>query len=86
MEGIIQKWGNSNAIRLPKPLLQSVNIKENDSVFLITSGEDIIIRKLKRGFVHKPIDQRLAEAGFAQNYQIDAIEMDSSSIGDEVFW
>jgi len=86
MQGIVQKWGNSNAIRLPKPLLQSVNIKENDAVLLITSGEDIIIRKLNEGYVHKTLKQRLLEAGVLSGYQIDAPELDSTSIGDEVFW
>jgi antitoxin MazE len=86
VEGIVQKWGNSNAIRLPKPLLQSVNINENDSVLLTTSGENIIISKLEKGIKHITLEQRLADAGVALDYKIDSPELDSSSVGDEVFW
>ena len=86
MEGVIQKWGNSNAIRLPKSILQSVNIKENDSVMLTASGEEIIIRKLDKGFSHSTLEQRLTNAGFPLNYKIVATDLDDSSIRDEVFW
>ena len=86
MEGVIQKWGNSNAIRLPKPLLMSMNLKENDRVSLTTSGEELIIRKVERSFQHKTLKSRLAEAGVMADFRIDAAEIDTTSVGGEVFW
>ena len=85
MEGVIQKWGNSNVIRLPKSLLQSVNIRENDPVTLTAVGEDIIIKKLNRGFIHRTLEQRLDEAGVPFDYKIETTELGSSSFDDVAF-
>ena len=34
MQATIQKWGNSHAVRLPKNLLDSLGLHENDIVNL----------------------------------------------------
>ena len=86
MEAVIQKWGNSNAIRLPKQLLKSVDLKESDLVSLTASGNDIIIRKSEKHLAHKTLKQRLTESGISPDYKIESTEIDSSSVGDEVFW
>jgi len=44
----IQKWGNSQAVRLPKALLQALMLQENDQVELIASNDSIIIKKASR--------------------------------------
>lgn len=46
--GSIQRWGNSQGVRLPKTLLEAAKLKENDEVELIADGEQITIRKARR--------------------------------------
>jgi len=46
----IQKWGNSKAVRIPKPILEKTNLTINDSVELIAEENAIIIRKVSKKF------------------------------------
>jgi antitoxin MazE len=46
----IQKWGNSKAVRIPKPILEKINLMENDSVELIAEENSIIIRKVSKKY------------------------------------
>ena len=48
----IQKWGNSQAIRLPKAILELAKIQEKDRVELKVENGSIIIRPVKK---HKPL-------------------------------
>lgn len=41
----IQKWGNSHVICIPKSLLDSLGMHENDRVELIPSAEGFTIKK-----------------------------------------
>jgi len=61
MTTTIQKWGNSQGIRIPKPLLESMNFFENDEVELTAKKEGILIRKTFTQKQHKPLKQRLEE-------------------------
>ena len=45
MEIILQKWGNSDGIRIPSNILKSLNLKTNDKLELIQVDEKIIITK-----------------------------------------
>lgn len=45
MYATIQKWGNSNGLRLPKTMLEAIGMKENDRVELIQSEDSITIKK-----------------------------------------
>ena len=47
MEARLQKWGNSDGIRIPSALLRSLNLKTNDIVNLTIEDEKIIITKSK---------------------------------------
>ena len=60
MEGIIQKWGNSNGIRLPKALMDMVLFKTNDRVDLIADDNKIIIKKSKAK-PHLTLSERLKD-------------------------
>ena len=80
MEASIQKWGNSNAIRLPKPILKTADIGEQDVVQIIALPNEIIIRKTTKK--HIPLKERLK--GFKGVYEAEKIEM--TPVGDEVFW
>ena len=45
MYATIQRWGNSQGIRIPKVLLEALHIRENDRVELIQTEDTITIRK-----------------------------------------
>ncbi len=62
----IQKWGNSKAIRLPKKILELVNLGENDKVELRISDGNIVIVPLKK---HRPLADRIAEYNGEYNCQ-----------------
>ena len=48
VETTIQKWGNSHAIRIPKPILDLLFLKENHKVELKADNENIIVTKISR--------------------------------------
>ena len=43
----IQKWGNSQGIRIPKIILDTVNWRENEKIILEVDDGKIIIEKAK---------------------------------------
>jgi antitoxin MazE len=65
MYSTIQKWGNSQAIRLPKGLLEAAALHENDKVEINAEKDCIVIRRANRR--HKTIEERLS--GFSGNYK-----------------
>ncbi|MCL2785835.1 MAG: AbrB/MazE/SpoVT family DNA-binding domain-containing protein [Methanomassiliicoccaceae archaeon] len=75
----IQKWGNSNAIRIPKNILMTANMSENDEVSMTATENEIVIRKEKR---HRTFSERMN--GYEGKYVVE--ELDSSSVGMERFW
>ena len=44
----VQKWGNSNGIRIPKVFLEALNLKSGDSVSMVREEDKIIIKKIAR--------------------------------------
>ncbi|MGM9936424.1 MAG: AbrB/MazE/SpoVT family DNA-binding domain-containing protein [Candidatus Ornithomonoglobus sp.] len=48
MRATIQKWGNSQGIRIPKAFLLAVGMNENDTVQLERDGDTIIIKKCEQ--------------------------------------
>ena len=42
VEARIQKWGNSDGIRIPSSFLKTLNIKTNDKVELIQEKDKIL--------------------------------------------
>ena len=54
----IRSWGNSQGIRIPKEILEKLQLKVSD-VLDITVENDTIV--LKKQFVHKSFEERLAE-------------------------
>ena len=47
MTTTIQKWGNSQGIRIPKMLLDSVNWSENEQITIKVDNGKLIIEKTK---------------------------------------
>lgn len=80
MNSNIQKWGNSQAIRLPKAILEIAQLKENEAVQIFAEQDTIIIKKAV-SHKHKTLKQRLK--GFEGNYIGE--EWDTGkSVGEEV--
>ena len=59
MEAKIQKWGNSDGIRIPSNILKSLNLKTNDVVNIYEEDDKIIINKQKKD--HFTIAERIEE-------------------------
>ncbi|MBQ9613290.1 MAG: AbrB/MazE/SpoVT family DNA-binding domain-containing protein [Lachnospiraceae bacterium] len=54
----IRAWGNSQGIRIPKKVLDEMNLKVSDVLELEIENDAIILRKQ---FTHKTFEERLAE-------------------------
>ena len=65
----VQKWGNSLAIRLPKRMMDSLGIKENDEVLIVQVGDSLSISKRNK---HVSLKERI-EAFYGKS--IDEIDM-----------
>lgn len=44
----IQKWGNSQAVRIPKAMLEQASLKENDKVELHVEDGKLVISPVRR--------------------------------------
>lgn len=61
----IQKWGNSQAIRLPKGILEAADLHENDRVEINTDNDIIVIKRMSKK--HKKLEERIAE--YSEDYR-----------------
>lgn len=78
MYGTIQRWGNSQGVRLPKVALNIANLRENDAVEIIAGEREITIRKRHE---NRTLDELFA--GYEGDYQ--PAEFDSGEdVGLEV--
>ena len=78
MQAVIQKWGNSQGVRLPKSILSAANLRENDSVSIEVQENQITLRK-----VRKPVTLDDLFADYCRDYQ--PVEFDSGAdVGLEV--
>ena len=50
MYASIQKWGNSNAVRLPKVILDVLHLRENDKVEIVAQDNQIVLRPAKKKY------------------------------------
>ncbi len=80
MYATIQKWGNSQGLRIPKVLLETLDIRENDRVELIPSKDSITIKKAP-SVQHKALEERLMAFYGKPLDQIERI-----SLAEEVDW
>lgn len=75
--GTIQKWGNSQGIRLPKNVLAAARLQENDDVEIVAGQEAITLRKRRP----KTLDELFA--GYEGDYR--PVEFDTGAdVGREV--
>ena len=59
MYSTIQKWGNSQAIRLPKGILEAADMHENDRVEINAEDDTIIIKRANKK--HMKLEERIAD-------------------------
>ncbi|MFA6807849.1 MAG: AbrB/MazE/SpoVT family DNA-binding domain-containing protein [Eubacteriales bacterium] len=75
----IQKWGNSQAIRIPKAILEMSELNENDKVEIKVKDGNLLIVPLVK---HKRLEERIAE--YKGDYK--SREWDTTKpVGKEVF-
>lgn len=76
----LQKWGNSFGIRLPKNILNSMNIKENDILTLEMEDNKILITKSNK--------QKVSLRELFEKYNGEDLTKDFSwdeSVGNEIW-
>lgn len=54
----IRSWGNSLGIRIPKEILDKMQLRASDVLDIDIDNDSIVLRKQ---FVHKTFEERLAE-------------------------
>lgn len=86
MTATLQKWGNSNGIRIPKQVLIDLDIKVNDKLLISSVNDEIIIKKDKK---HKTLQNRLEEfykKPVSKIKKLNLEEIDTGdSVGDEIW-
>ena len=45
MEVMIQKWGNSCAVRIPSIIMKEMGLVEEDKLELLMEGNELVMRK-----------------------------------------
>lgn len=58
MTATLQKWGNSQGVRIPKQIIKDLNLKENDVLSIEKIDDTIVFKKAK---IHKSLKDRLEE-------------------------
>ena len=84
----IQKWGNSQGLRIPKALLDAIGLRENDRVQVIQEEDSIRIQKVSRP-QHKTLEERLTAfygKPIGEIEQIESVELDSGPAEGAEVW
>lgn len=48
METKVAKWGNSYAVRIPKEIIEKMQLRENSALYLNATHDSVIIKKKSR--------------------------------------
>lgn len=81
MQATIQKWGNSQGIRIPKAFLEAVGLAENDCVELERVDNSIVIRK---AIPSKTVTLDEIFAGYSESYVAEELDW-GEPVGREVW-
>ena len=79
----IQRWGNSQGVRIPKPILDELFLQENDQVEIVADKNTIIIKKAARKRRAKKSLEELF-AGYTGNYKCEELDT-GKPVGKEVW-
>ena len=82
MRTTIVKWGNSRGVRLPKILLDSVELSDNDTVEVTAENNNIIIKKAENKRTYKSIQERFE--GFDGEYEPVTVDW-GKPVGKEIW-
>lgn len=77
----IQKWGNSQGIRLPKKILEDLNFGENEVVEVKEFNGNILIQKSIRHYTD--LDELFE--GYASGYKCSEYDF-GEDVGQEKVW
>ena len=81
MTTMIQKWGNSQGVRIPKVILDSVNWSENEKIVIIVDNGKLVIEKAKEEHKRKNIKELFKD--YKEDYT--PVEIDwGKPEGDEI--
>lgn len=88
MNTTIQKWGNSQGVRLPKIILDQSGMNENDKIQIFVEGDSIILKKAEKK--HLTLQERLENFYGKPLNMIESIESqaeisDGGPVGEEVW-
>ena len=78
----LRKWGNNNAIRLPKEMLNQVGITTNDDEVSVNVTNDSIIIKPKKE--EKLLDKLFKDYDSDQPYPFEVVNK-GGAIGKELY-
>lgn len=81
MQATIQKWGNSQGIRIPKAFLEALGMVENDTVELNRVDDNIVITKVKK---EKELTLEDIFKDYQGEYAVEEFDW-GSSVGKEVW-
>jgi antitoxin MazE len=82
MQTNIIKWGNSHGIRIPKPLLQSMDLSPNDTIEIISENDRLIIKKVDKKKKYLTIQERFE--GFDGESEVNEIDW-GKPVGEEIW-
>jgi len=83
MTTTIQKWGNSQGIRLPKVIMDELLLREFDHVELITTNDSIIIKKsTRKRRARKSLEERFKN--YTADYECAPLDW-GDPVGKEVW-
>ena len=78
----LRKWGNSNAIRLPKEMLKHVGITPNDDEVRVTVTNDSIVIRPKKE--KKLLDKLFENYDSSQPYPFEIVDK-GGAVGEELY-
>ena len=80
MTTTVQKWGNSQGIRIPKSVLNEINVENGECVELIVDNGILLIKKAENKKKHKTIKELFS--GYSDNYECSEVDW-GESVGQE---
>lgn len=78
--GKIFSLGNSNAIRLPRIIMEALSLKSDDLISISVEGNEALVIKKASGKRRRSIDELFE--GYEGDYQVQ--EWDTGMVGREV--
>lgn len=82
MKTTIQKWGNSQGIRIPKVILDTLKWRENEKVMILVQDSKLIIEKAEEEEKKKTIEELFEN--FEGEYEPIKIDWGTPK-GDEIW-